>query len=187
MPPALRGRAQITAVELDHVSSQIAAYLHPDVTLHAGQGFEATELPTDHYDLVISNVPFGNDMIFDPRMTEDELTRTIHDYFIARAITLVRPGGIVAVLTSYGTLDKRDGRVRDWIAARAQLVRAVRLPQGAFSANAGTECGADLLIFRRYGVGEQPLEAPTWTETAMRNVPIVDDDRHGHFTYNSIP
>ncbi len=123
------------------------------MTLHGSQGFEQTELPTDHYDLVISNVPFGNDAIFDPRMPEDYLTRTIHDYFIARAITLVRPGGIVAVLTSYGTLDKRDGRVRAWIAERAELVRAVRLPQGAFSANAGTECGTDLLIFRRYWSG----------------------------------
>ena len=186
MPLELRQRAQITAVELDQVSSQIAAYLHPDVTLHGGQGFEETALPIDHYDLVVSNVPFGQDKVFDARMPHDYLTRTIHDYFIARALTLVRPGGIVAVITSYGTLDKRDARVRTWIAQRAQLIRAVRLPQGAFRANAGTECGADILIFRRYAEGEQPSAAPTWTETAMAAVPIVDDDGSCHFTFNAI-
>ncbi len=185
MPLALRERAQITAVELDTVSSQIAAYLHPDVTLFGGQGFEETGLPEGEYDLVISNVPFGNDKIFDPRMTEDYLTRTIHDYFIARSMTLVRPGGIVAVITSFGTMDKRDTRMRAWIAQRARLLRAVRLPQGAFRANAGTECGADILIFRRYAADEQPVENPTWIETAMLNVPLIDDDGTGHFTFAS--
>jgi N12 class adenine-specific DNA methylase len=185
MPLALRQRAQITAVELDKVSSQIAAYLHPDVTLYGGQGFEETELPEGEYDLVISNVPFGNDKIFDPRMAEDYLTRTVHDYFIARSLTLVRPGGVVAVITSYGTLDKRDTRVRAWIAQRARLLRAVRLPQGAFRANAGTECGADILIFRRYTPDEQPVNNPTWIETAMLNVPLIDDDGSGHFTFAS--
>jgi hypothetical protein len=166
MPLDIRERAQITAVELDQVSSQIAHYLHPDVTLYGGQGFEETELPEGQYDLVISNVPFGNDQIFDPRMKEDYLTRTIHDYFIARALMLVRPGGLVAVITSYGTLDKRDSRVRAWLAQRAELIRAVRLPQGAFRANAGTECGADLLLFRRYQVDEQPSANANWIETA---------------------
>jgi hypothetical protein len=185
MPLSLRARAQITAVELDRVSSQIATYLHPDMQLFAGQGFEEIDLPENAYDLVISNVPFGNDKVFDPRMPHDYLTRTIHDYFIARALLLVRPGGLIAVITSYGTLDKRDSRVRAWIAERAELISAVRLPQGAFNNNAGTACGADLLIFRRYADDIPPRPNPAWVETALAVVPIIDDDG-GHYTNNSI-
>ncbi len=186
MPLALRSRAQITAVELDSLSSQIAAYLHPDVQLYGGQGFEATELPADHFDLVISNVPFGQEAVFDPRLTAPYLTRTIHDYFIARALTLVRPGGLVAVITSYGTLDKRDARVRTWIAARAALVRAIRLPHGAFRANAGTECGADILLFHRYANHNEMAPPPTWIETTFAPVPIVNADGSAHATFTSL-
>src|SRR5262249_41106356 len=90
-----------------------------------------------------------------------------------------------AIITSYGTLDKRDSRVRQWLAQRAELICAVRLPQSVFSANAGTECGADVLIFRRYADGAQMTAQPAWIETAMAVVPIVDDDG-GHYTNNSI-
>jgi hypothetical protein len=149
MPQDIRDRSAITAVELDLVSSQIAAYLHPDVALIGGIGFEAADLPTDHYDLVISNVPFGDFKVFCPNVAEDYLKRCIHDFFIARSIKLTRPGGLVVVLTSYGTLDKRDTRTRAWIAERADLIEAIRFPQGAFAENSGTACGADLLILRR--------------------------------------
>ncbi|GAB4180474.1 MAG: hypothetical protein Fur005_42990 [Roseiflexaceae bacterium] len=148
MPIDIRQRAAITAVELDLVSSALAGYLHPDVQLHHGTGFEAVALPSDHFDLVISNVPFSHAKVFFPEFQEEYLKRCLHDFFIARALTLTRPGGIVCVLTSYGTLDKRDQRTRAWIAARADLITALRLPQGAFAANSGTRCGADLLIFR---------------------------------------
>lgn len=149
MPSDIRARAQITAVELDTISSDIARFLHPDVTLLGSVGFEAADLPADHFDLVITNVPFSNSKVFFPGFREDYLKRCLHDFFIARSIQLTRPGGVVCVLTSYGTLDKRDDRARQWIADRADLITALRLPQGAFEANSGTLCGADLLVLRR--------------------------------------
>jgi len=149
MPLDIRQRAAITGVELDIVSSDIARFLHPDVTMIGGTGFEEATLPSDHFDLVITNVPFNGSKVFCPGFTEAYLKRCLHDFFIARAIQLTRPGGIVCVLTSYGTLDKRDARTRAWIAERAELITALRLPQGAFERNSGTLCGADLLIFRR--------------------------------------
>jgi adenine-specific DNA methylase len=149
MPLDIRQRSAITAVELDIVSSDIASMLHPDVTIHGGIGFESVELPLNHYDLVISNVPFNGNKVFFPGFQEDYLKRCLHDFFLARSITLTRPGGIVCALTSYGTLDKRDERTRQWLAERADLITAIRFPQGAFEANSGTLCGADLLIFRR--------------------------------------
>jgi adenine-specific DNA methylase len=149
MPLDIRQRAAITAVELDIVSSDIAAFLHPDVMVIGGTGFEDAKLPNDTYDLVITNVPFNGNKVFFPGFKEDYLKRCLHDFFIARSIQLTRPGGIVCVLTSYGTMDKRDERTRAWIAERADLITALRMPQGAFEANSGTQCGADLLIFRR--------------------------------------
>jgi adenine-specific DNA methylase len=145
----IRQRSEITAVELDLVSSDIARLLHADVQVHGGIGFESVDLPPNHYDLVITNVPFNGNKVFFPGFKEDYLKRCLHDFFIARSIQLTRPGGIVCVLTSYGTMDKCDERTRQWIAERAELITALRLPQGAFEANSGTLCGADLLIFRR--------------------------------------
>jgi len=149
MPLDIRERSAITAVELDIVSSDIGKWLHPDVQVIGGTGFEDAKLPNDTYDLVITNVPFNGNKVFFPGFKEDYLKRCLHDFFIARAIQLTRPGGIVCVLTSYGTMDKRDARTREWIAERADLITALRMPQGAFEANSGTQCGADLLIFRR--------------------------------------
>lgn len=182
MPVELRQQSRIVAVELDQLSSQIAALLHPDVMLHGSQGFEAADLSEDTFDLVMSNVPFGSKVMFDPEMVDFAKT-TIHDYFLARSLKLVRRGGIVAIITSYGTMDKRDSRFRRWVAERAQLLRAVRLPQGAFSANSGTECGADLLIFRRREVDGYDQE-PLWVGTEEMMVPVVESTQQ-HFTFGS--
>ena len=182
MPLDIRERAEITAVEFDAISSQIAAYLHPDVQLHGTQRFEETDLPRDYFDLVVSNVPFGATRVFDPHMENRLLTRTVHDYFLARSLQVVRPGGLVAILTSYGTMDKLDSRIREWVAERADLLYAVRLPQGTFSANAGTECGTDLLVFRRYDEGDTIEPKPMWTTTEMGRVHYVTDWRGAGFT-----
>lgn len=184
MPCDLRERAAITAVELDAITGQIASYLHPDVALTYGRGFETVDLPADTYDLVISNVPFGDLPIFDPEMERQGafLTRTIHDYFLARALLLTRPGGVVAMLSSYGTLDKRDARARTWLAQRAELVGAFRLPQGVMDATGGTASGADLILLRRTSAQRQSV--PAWTETAPVELPIVDDP-NARFTTGS--
>ena len=120
MPPELRERAQITAIELEPLSARILSHIHPDITLHAGRGFQDVVLPAGSFDLAISNVPFGDFGVADVTMRERFLTARIHDYFFAKAIGLVRPGGIIAFLTSYGTLDKRDDRMRQWLAERVR-------------------------------------------------------------------
>ena len=175
MPRDLRERSAIAGVELDALTGQIATYLHPDALITYGRGYETVDLPAETYDLVISNVPFGDMPIFDPELEREGafLTRYIHDYFIARSLKIVRPGGVVAVLSSYGTLDKRDARARTWFAQRAELVGAYRLPQGIMDATGGTWSGADLLILRRTPVNRQSV--PAWVESVGVELPIVDD------------
>ncbi len=174
MPPALRRRAEIVAVELDPVTAQILALLHPEVRLFGGTGFEQATLPEDYFDLAISNVPFSEIGVADPHL-EPYLTRTLHDYFFARALTLVRPGGIVAFLTSYGTLDKADRRARAWFAQQARLLAALRLPNGVFQDNAGSAAGTDLLLLQRYHPDEEHADAP-WIASDWADLPRVAAD-----------
>jgi hypothetical protein len=169
----LRERAAITAVELDKVTSRIFAHLHPDVRLHGAQGFEDTELVEESFDLTISNVPFGGVRVTDPLFTRSEagLTRTLHDFFIAKMMKLTRPGGYVIVLTSYGTMDKKTKEVRKWLASQARLVGALRLPNGVFAENSGSESGTDILVFRKYDLGEEPNLTPDWIESRRCTIP----------------
>ncbi|MEI8166285.1 MAG: class I SAM-dependent methyltransferase [Chloroflexales bacterium] len=146
MPPALRAHAEITAVELDPTSARILGRIHPDVALHGGVGFEQADLPSGWFDLAISNVPFG------------ELA--VHDDFFAKALRLVRPGGIVVFLTSWGTLDKRSRSVRAHLAEHADLLGAFRLPNGVFRQVSGSESAADLIILQKK---PRPASAsPSW-------------------------
>jgi N12 class adenine-specific DNA methylase len=184
MPPDIRGRAEITAVELDRASGAILRYLHPDARVYAGVGFQEVDLPHDYFDLAISNIPFGEFKVHDPRIPHDFLRRTIHDYFFGRALQLVRPGGIIAFLTSYGTLDKKDSRMRRWLATQAELIGAVRLPNGVFRENAGSESATDLLILRKYREGDKPQDAP-WTMAAAASLPIVPPDMGRNMTFGS--
>lgn len=177
MPPALRECAQITAVELEPLSARILGHLHPDVELWDGTGFQDVQLPENAFDLAISNVPFGDFGVADARITERFLLARIHDYFFAKAIRLLRPGGIIAFLTSYGTLDKQDDRMRQWLAARAELLGAYRLPCGIFAVNAGSQAGADLLVLRKYQVGETPREAD-WLDLAEVTLPAWNGSFH---------
>lgn len=126
MPADLRARSAITAVECDPLAARIFGYLHPDVTLHGGSRLEEVTLPSQSFDLVVSNVPFGHKPVNDPTLPA-ELRRTLHDYVLAKAMTLVRPGGLVVVLTSWGTLDKQTTTVRTALAAEATLLGAWRL------------------------------------------------------------
>lgn len=177
MPPDLRARAQITAVELEPLSARMLGQIHPDITLHGGAGFQDVSLPDNAFDLAISNVPFGDFGVADASMHERFLHARIHDYFFAKALRLVRPGGIVAFLTSYGTLDKRDDRVRAWLADRAELLGAYRLPSGIFATNAGSYAGTDLLILRKYQIGEQPAVSD-WRNTAEASLPSWSGSVH---------
>ena len=162
MPPALRAASELTAVELDRLSGRLGLYLHPDVTYHL-KGLEETTFQPGYFDLVISNAPFGDYGVFDNSLTDAErnLCRTaIHDYYFIKAAQLVRRGGLVAMITSRFTLDKKEDAVRRYLAERFDLVGTVRLPSDTFSAFAGTDVITDILFLQRKaedGLSRDPI------------------------------
>ncbi len=146
-------------VELDSISGKIAKQLYQKNNISV-QGFETAEYPDSFFDCVIGNVPFGAYKVADRKY--DRHNFMIHDYFIAKSLDLVRPGGVVAVVTSSGTMDKQSSNVRQYIANRADLLGAVRLPNNAFQRNAGTGVVADILFFQKRD--RASLEQPDWVE-----------------------
>jgi N12 class adenine-specific DNA methylase len=174
MPPTLRTRAEITAVELDPVTARILGHIHPDITVHGGIGFERVDLPPNGFDLAISNVPFGNMAVHDP-LIPAALRYTIHDYFFAKALRLLRPGGLLVFLTSWGTLDKQARAVRSFLSEQATLLGAFRLPNGVFRRMSGSESATDLLIFQKKPRPE--AEQPRWLAIAEADYPRSPDHR----------
>ncbi|MDR3090653.1 MAG: DEAD/DEAH box helicase family protein [Clostridiales bacterium] len=157
MPPEISENSRIYGVELDSVTGRIARFLYPQANI-AVKGFEQTNFPDNHFDLAVGNVPFGSYKVID--RDYDHLDFLIHDYFFSKAIDKVRPGGIIAFVTSKGTLDKKDSRARQYMAERAELVGAIRLPNTAFRANAGTEVTTDLIFLQKRA---EPLQvSPDW-------------------------
>lgn len=157
MPDALRGSTKRMGIELDSISGRIATKLYPETSVKV-QGFEAATIPDGFFDLVISNVPFGDYLVHDPAFKgrPKALRESVHDYFLVKALDKVRPGGMVVIITSRYTLDKVDSTVRKWVASKADLIGAVRLPDTAFRANAGTDVVTDVLVLRRRADGEAP-------------------------------
>ena len=139
-------KIRMYGVELDSISGRIAQQLYQKNKI-AVQGFETMQFPDSFFDCVVGNVPFGNYKVPDKRY--DRHNFLIHDYFIAKSLDLVRPGGVVAVVTSSGTLDKKDSSVREYLANRADLVGAIRLPNNAFQRNANTSVVADILFLQK--------------------------------------
>lgn len=141
-------------VELDPLTARMAKLLYPESAIY-NRGYEAVSLPNDYFDLTLGNIPFGDFPVSDSAYKKwPFLTRRIHDYFIAKTLDRTRPGGVVALITSKGTLDKQDAVVRKWVADRADLLGAIRLPRTAFKGNAGTEVVTDILFFRKRAPGE---------------------------------
>ena len=138
--------SHLYGVELDPLTGRIAQQLYQQSSI-AVQGFENTELPDSFFDLAIGNVPFGSYSLHDKRYDKHHFL--IHDYFFAKTLDKVRPGGIVAFITSKGTLDKQNPSVRKYIAERAELIGAIRLPNNAFLANAGTQVTTDILFLQK--------------------------------------
>jgi N12 class adenine-specific DNA methylase len=151
-PEKLLSGSHRTGVELDSVTARIAAKLYPDSTIFA-KGFEETPLPDNYFDAVVGNVPFGNYAVHDPSYKRN-LTRAIHDYFFAKSLDKLRPGGVMALITSRYTMDKQDETIRAYLAEAADLVGAIRLPNTAFKGNAGTEVTTDILFLRKRRPGE---------------------------------
>lgn len=146
MPREISDGARLYGVELDGVTGSIAAKLYPEVNVQI-KGYEDTTFPNNHFDLVVGNVPFGGYGVADSDYNKYKFL--IHDYFIAKSLDKVRHGGIIAVITSKGTLDKLNPSVRKYYADRAELLGAVRLPNTAFKKSANTEAVTDILFFKK--------------------------------------
>ena len=157
--PESMGAASMYGVELDPVSGQIAKQLYQKNRI-AVQGFEETSYPDSFFDSVIGNVPFGAYQVSDRKY--DRYHFMIHDYFIAKSLDLVRPGGVVAVVTSSGTMDKQNPEVRQYFANRADLLGAIRLPNNAFQRNANTSVVADILFFQKRD--RAAITEPDWVQ-----------------------
>ncbi len=146
MLPDTMQDSKIYGVELDRISAGIAQQLYQKTTI-AAQGFEETNLPDSFFDGVVGNVPFGDFKVSDKRY--DKYKFLIHDYFFAKSLDKLRPGGVMALVTSKGTMDKETLAVRKYIAQRAELLGAIRLPNNTFKGNAGTEVVSDILILQK--------------------------------------
>ncbi|WP_419914571.1 Eco57I restriction-modification methylase domain-containing protein [Hoeflea sp.] len=170
MPQALREAAFVTDVELDPVTARIARLLQP-VARIVGGDFARTELPA-HFDLAIGNPPFSDRTVRSDRAYRSMGLR-LHDYFIARSFDLLKPGALAAFVTSSGTMDKAEATARELIAKSADLVAAIRLPEGSFRADAGTDVVVDILFFRKRKPGE-PQDDSSWLNH--------DDGRRHHGT-----
>ena len=145
LPDAMQD-SKIYGVELDTISAGIAQQLYQKTTI-AAQGFEETNLPDSFFDGVVGNVPFGDFKVLDKRYDKHKFL--IHDYFFAKSLDKLRPGGVMALVTSKGTMDKETLAVRKYIAQRAELLGAIRLPNNTFKGNAGTEVVSDILILQK--------------------------------------
>lgn len=171
MPQDLRDVTHVTGVELDPVTARIARLLQPRARIVTGD-FARTELPA-RFDLVVGNPPFSDRTVRSDRALRS-LGLRLHDYFIVKAIRLLKPGALAAFVTSHGTMDKADSGARQEIARHADLVGAIRLPEGSFRADAGTDVVVDILFFRRRKHGEAEGD-PSWLDLAEVRAATADE------------
>lgn len=162
MPKEIAAGSRLYGVELDNITGRIAAKLYPQASVQI-KGFEDTSFPNDKFDLVVGNVPFGGYGVADSDYNRYNFK--VHDYFLAKSVDKVRPGGTVAVITSKGTMDKLNPSARRYIAERAELLGAIRLPNNAFKQTAGTEAVADILFFRKREEKINDLSKEEWLGT----------------------
>lgn len=160
--PEQMQKASLYGVELDSITGRIAKQLYPDAHITV-DGFERVNFADNRFDLAVGNVPFGNYQLADSRYNKEHFF--IHDYFFAKTLDKVRPGGIVAFVTSKGTMDKANTAVREYLAQRADLLGTVRLPNNAFSKNAGTEVTSDIIFLQKREAPPQYL--PDWVEVGQ--------------------
>ena len=173
--PADMAGSKTYGVELDSISGRIAQQLYQNASISVN-GFEKVQMPDSFFDVVVGNVPFGDFKVRDKRYDKNNFL--IHDYFFAKAIDKVRPGGVLALITSNGisggTFDKRDNKVRKYIAQRCDLIGAIRLPNNTFSQNAGTDITTDVLFFQKLDRQRSTdVETPDWVD-----VDIIHENDH---------
>ncbi len=162
MPQEIADGSRLYGVELDNLTGRIAAKLYPQANVQI-KGFEDTSFPNDKFDIVVGNVPFGGYGIADSDYNRYNFR--VHDYFLAKSIDKVKPEGIVAIVTSKGTMDKLNPNARKYVAERAELLGAIRLPNTAFKQTAGTEAVADILFFRKRKEKITDLSGIEWLGT----------------------
>jgi adenine-specific DNA methylase len=171
MPESMQAQSVITGIEIDPVTAQIAQALYPDADIR-NEAFEKANTADGFYDLAISNIPFGDYKPFDPKLNKPGFL--IHDYFFAAGLEKVRPGGLVMFITSRGTMDKMDNTLRQYVAERANLIGAIRLPNTAFKRNANTEVTTDILILKKLRLRET---------TKGGDLPSHYEHKWEHFAY----
>lgn len=167
MPDSIRENSNLAGIEIDSISGRIAQKLYPEANI-AINGYEKIKLEKGSFDLTVGNVPFGNHGVNDKTKAYKGLL--IHDYFFAKSLDSVRSGGIVAFVTSTGTLDKEDTKVRQMLAQKAELMGAVRLPNNAFQKNAGTQTATDIIFLKKrekpLNIGDMPMDKSCdWVHT----------------------
>ena len=162
MPREIADGSRLYGVELDNLTGRIAAKLYPQANVQI-KGFEDTTFPNDKFDIVVGNVPFGGYGVADSDYNRYNFK--VHDYFLAKSVDKVKPGGIVAIITSKGTMDKLNPSARKYVAERAELLGAIRLPNNAFKQTAGTEAVADILFFRKRAEKITDLSREEWLGT----------------------
>ena len=174
LPEQFQG-SKLFGVELDSITGRIAKQLYPDADISI-MGYEATKFEDNSFDVILGNIPFNSVKIYDRRY--NDLNPYIHDYFFIKSLDLAKPGGIIAFITSKGIMDRKDESLREYIARRAEFIGAIRLPNTAFKALAGTDVTADVVFLKKR---VQPIELdranlPSWIET--------DLDRSKWIAYN---
>lgn len=161
MPESMKNESHLYGVELDSLTGRLSKALHPDAEVSI-QGFETTAYLDDSFDAAVSNIPFGDYRVYDSRRPDRNYL--VHNYFIDKMIDQVRPGGLVAVITSRGTMDSKDNSVRNSIAQKADLIRAIRLPNTAFK-DAGTPVTTDIIFFQKRENERSIDDIPEWLDT----------------------
>lgn len=163
MPREMRNASQLHGVELDSLTSRLVAALYPKAKIAKATGFQDFEIPSEYFDVVIGNPPFGSHPLVDKERSPYS-GFSIHNYFLAKSIDKLRPGGVMAIVVSHNFLDAQDSRVRKWIGDRASLIGGVRLPNTAFKENAGTEVVTDILIFQKHDKNGLPGSIAPWQD-----------------------
>lgn len=164
MPGPMRAQSSVFGVELDELTGRIARQLYQRADIASPRGFQEVTIPVDYFDVAIGNPPFGSQQIFD-REHQDISKFSIHNFFFAKSLEKLRPGGVLAMVVSRYFMDAQDPAAREWIAARAKLIGAVRLPETAFKQNAGTEVVTDIVFLQKLEEGEKADAG--WTRTGI--------------------
>jgi N12 class adenine-specific DNA methylase len=175
MPPDLAAKSKYRGIEMDHLTADIAKLLYPRSGISQAD-YTRMPLPENAFDLVIGNPPFSDAVVSsDPKYASRRLM--LHDYFFAKSLDAVRPGGLLAFITSAGTMNKMETKPREYLAERAEFLGGIRLPSSAFKQSSGTEVTTDILFFKRRPEGRITIpegEMPSWTQTGPRSLPNAE-------------